>query len=154
MRDLQTYRWLKTVRISQMHLTMKFYEDITEDYSRKICNYIKEMKYNGFEARFKGVDCFPGRGKCRVFILTSDSDNIKEIWKDITNGLGKDREEREMIPHLTLGRVKGIANRQELDQILSKKIDISLWADRVTLIRSVLTPDGPKYDEICTTQLI
>ena len=61
-----------------MHLTMKFYEDITEDYSRKICNYIKEMKYNGFEARFKGVDCFPGRGKCRVFILTSDSDNIKK----------------------------------------------------------------------------
>ena len=59
-----------------------------------------------------------------------------------------------MIPHLTLGRVKGIANRQELDQILSKKIDISLWADRVSLIRSVLTPDGPKYDEICTTQLI
>ncbi|MGC8506338.1 MAG: RNA 2',3'-cyclic phosphodiesterase [Thermoplasmata archaeon] len=154
MKDLQAYRWLKTVSISQMHLTLKFYEDITEDYSKKICSFIKEIKYKRFEVRFKGMDCFPGRGKCRVFVLTSDSDRVKEIWKDISKRLGKDREEREMTPHLTLGRVKGMCSKQDLDQILSKKIDITLRADRISLIRSVLTPEGPRYDEICTTQLI
>jgi 2'-5' RNA ligase len=152
--ELRSYPWLKTVRTTQMHLTLKFYEDISEAYSKEICGYIKEIRHSRFDAVFRGIDCFPGRGNCRVLILTSTSNEIMAIWKDLIKSVGREKGERGLVPHLTLGRIKSLPIKQKIDQVLDKKIEISLRADRVSLIRSSLTPEGPQYTEICRSQLI
>lgn len=152
--ELRSYPWLKTVSTTQMHLTLKFYEDISEAHSMEICGYIKEIRHKRFDAVFRGIDCFPGRGRCRVLILTSTSNEIMAIWKDLIKSVGRERGERALVPHLTLGRIKRLPIKQEIDQVLDKKIEVNLRAVRISLIRSILTPEGPQYIEICGSQLM
>ncbi len=60
-------------------------------------------------------------------------------------------KERSYIPHLTIGRVKGVQNKELLSNIVNELEDIdigSMTVDRIILKESEFTPVGPIYTDL------
>ena len=61
------------------------------------------------------------------------------------------KKERSYIPHLTIGRVKGIQNKDALISAVEELENVEIGTmniDRLTLKKSELTPVGPIYTDI------
>ncbi len=60
-------------------------------------------------------------------------------------------KERSYIPHLTIGRVKGVQNKELLVSMVKELEDVDIGTmkvDRLILKESDLTPVGPIYTDL------
>ena len=60
-------------------------------------------------------------------------------------------KERNYVPHLTIGRLKGSGNKDALVKKIEELNDIAVGKttiDRLILKKSELTPDGPIYTDL------
>jgi 2'-5' RNA ligase len=78
------------------------------------------------------------------------------LIRDRLEEIGYDADRQNLVPHLTLGRIKSLKDKQlfqkiidEHRQISSQKIDI----DRILLFESILKKEGPVYQALQTFQL-
>jgi 2'-5' RNA ligase len=61
------------------------------------------------------------------------------------------KKERSYIPHLTIGRVKGVQNKELLVSMVTELEDVDVGTmnvDRLILKESDLTPVGPIYTDL------
>ena len=112
---------VKWVDPQQLHLTLKFFGDVTHEATSDICRRVQEAidSCPAFVAEVLGVGAFPAlqrprtiwagvdHGADRLVILAGRMEKSLET-------LGYPRERRQFKPHLTLGRVKGRGPFREL----------------------------------------
>lgn len=148
---------VKWVPVENLHVTLKFLGHITDETVEKV----KERLYNiassfkPFRLSFKGIGFFPDRKRPRViWIDISDSEVLKSLQETIDERLteiGFEREERDFSPHLTIGRIRSLKDREKLigliDTIKDWKFG-SIDVDRVYLMKSDLRPGGAQYSVI------
>lgn len=147
---------LKLVEPQNIHLTLKFLGEISEEKVKKVIEAMKTLQFNSFKITLKGLGVFPSINYPRV------------LWIGITNGfkessliylqledklakLGFSKEERGFSPHLTIARVKSGKGKNELIKILEefKNEDFGeTIIESVKLKRSVLTSKGPIYSTL------
>lgn len=151
---------IKYVDISDIHLTIKFFENQNPDL---IINALKKYNFNFNREEYlfnlSGLDAFPNRKEPKVLILKIHNNqniiekNQKDIEK-ILEKIGINKENRRFIPHLTLARIKNFSyfnfNNFNLWETLPgfevQKLDFSLG--KLKLFQSILTPTKPIYKEI------
>jgi len=149
---------VKWVEPKNIHLTLKFLGDIDTDLAAKIKIILEDLAKNHqkFSATINELGAFPNTGSPRVIWvgINAGKQNLISIATELENNLPKlgiPKEERDFAPHLTLGRVKGPINRFKLSELLNKNkniSDLNFIADRITLFKSTLTPQGPIYEVI------
>ncbi|MDD2654765.1 MAG: RNA 2',3'-cyclic phosphodiesterase [Candidatus Omnitrophica bacterium] len=154
---------VKWVEPKNIHLTLKFLGDIETDLIPKIKNMLEDLSknHNKFSAAIKELGAFPNARSPRVIWvgIEAGKENSVSIANDLDNNLSKlgiPKEERDFVPHLTLGRVKRPINRFKLSELINKNKDISdlnFVADRITLFKSTLTPKGPIYEAMVEVNL-
>lgn len=148
---------LKVVKPSNLHLTLKFLGDteegLVEDIVRVIEGSTRDIQ--PFEVRLRGMGAFPSLSNMRV------------IWVGIENGkelavlaerldrsfatLGIEHERRAFRPHLTVARARGSRGADAVQSIIAANTATDYGdyvIDRVTLRKSVLTPEGPIYSDV------
>ena len=115
-----------------------------------------------FRVEVRGGSTFPKRGP----------GPLKTLWVGVSEGasawkiLARQAEEslavfgvppgNELVPHITLGRVKSEQNMTALRAAVAAEADTNCGAqiaDRITLIQSFLNPDGATYQEVCSWPL-
>ena len=118
-----------------------------------------------FSVGLSGTGAFPNtRGPKVIWVgLSGDMDRMKilqtAIDEEMHSVLGLELETRRFNPHLTLGRVRNgvlpFGQRDIGKAVESFKLKESHeWTvDRVQLIKSTLTPDGPIYETLGTQRL-
>ena len=144
---------IKWVDADCIHMTLKFLGATRDEQVPQIINIMEERlnNYPPFEYHITGISTFGSRQVPRVIWvgITKGMDELKHIaatLDEATCKLGFPSENREYVPHLTLGR-----NRcsRPADELLSKmktlSIDAVEYAGEVTLIESKLRPSGPVY---------
>jgi len=144
---------IKWVDADCIHMTLKFLGATRDEQVAQIIDAMeKHLKnYPPFEYHIGGISTFGSRQIPRVIWVgvTKGTDELKRIagvLDEATCKLGFPAENREYIPHLTLGR-----NRcsRPADGLLSKmktlSVDATEYAGEVTLIESKLRPSGPVY---------
>jgi 2'-5' RNA ligase len=145
---------LRLVRPDLCHVTLKFLGDVPEDKIADICNALKSVQMEPFEAAVRGIGAFPGRS-IRVVWLGLEG-NFSELHRSVDESLsrlGFEREGRQFNPHVTLGRV-GRPSAQISDAIASKmaqfsEIDLGNFpVGRFLLKKSTLTREGPIYEDL------
>lgn len=149
----------KWVRPDNIHLTLKFLGNISDDkltpVKEIIANIAKEFKT--FEVNLTELGFFPNSRKPRVlFIATSKSEKLKAIADSLEEGLAKIGfvKEGRFKSHLTLARIKSLENISHLNKkITSLRIQASFKIDQITLYQSKLTSSGPVYEKLFTAQL-
>jgi 2'-5' RNA ligase len=145
-------RWVKP---SGMHITLKFLGDIEVQNIPDIGREIEQACTGSshFEIRLAGTGSFPDMKRPRILWagIQEGAEEIKKIYKDLEPGLsriGFIQERRPFRPHITLGRIKHIKDRERFKSRIMQNSEIqigTMTADAVHLIESRLRPDGAVY---------
>ncbi len=152
-------RWVKPGNI---HITLKFLGNIEEDRVGEIENALKPLgSRNSFELLAQGMGVLPNPRYPRVVCagLETGVEALKELnraMEDAMETMGFKREERDFLPHLTLGRVKSFRAKSLLMmkiRELQKKEFGSIAVNGFSLIQSDLRPTGAVYTELANIPL-
>ncbi|MEA1881455.1 MAG: RNA 2',3'-cyclic phosphodiesterase [Candidatus Marinimicrobia bacterium] len=149
-------RW---VRKDQLHLTLKFLGDTTQDYIEKIRLTMQKIadQSNPFNLTIKGTGCFPKIERPRVMWagINGEVDKLNKLVEAIQNDLdplGFPKDSHAYHPHITLGRARyPQKNTPDISQFLKTTFDlIQFRIEKVQFISSELFPNGPVYTILST----
>ena len=149
-------------RPESIHLTLKFLGEIDPERVGGIAAELEGagMSRPGFTVSAGGVGGFPNLKTPRViWVGIEQSPELKGLHSDIDERLGNigfEREERGFTPHLTLCRIKSMADSRALGRLASdikaeKMLDFK--ADSFILFESRLGPKGAAHTAVRTFPL-
>ena len=151
----RSVRWVKPEGV---HLTLKFLGDTPRDEIPTIVEALTVVARNApsFALTAEGLGCFPSPGRPRVLWVgvTEPTGRLKILYRAIEEAmtaLGYKPERHGFTPHLTLGRVRRGASRDDRalisDAVTGTKVGelAAFEADRLEVIRSELKPSGAEY---------
>lgn len=154
---------VKWVSPDSIHLTLKFLGDIPRIRLSSVSKMIKEVahKKTWFEMSLSSLGAFPSIEKPRIVWIGIENgqEELKELAEKLDiklRSIGLPGEEREFVPHLTLGRVKKLDNRDKLVEIIHSIKAVfteKMQVTKINLMKSQLTSTGPIYSVISTAHL-
>lgn len=148
---------VKWVSYENLHITVKFLGEIVADMKQQITAVLHDVcrHHNRFEIGFSGIGCFPDRSRPRVLWIGIEQGaaQLSALAHEIDERLAAYgfKQEKRFHPHLTIGRIRKPCT---VDEILACEFAAEPFpAGSVTLFRSTLTPEGPRYDPLDTVDL-
>jgi RNA 2',3'-cyclic 3'-phosphodiesterase len=148
---------IKLVSLENIHITLKFLGQTKFEQVKEIETIMKNATcdVDPFSIILQGTGVFPNRKYIKVIWvgitgatpLASLSRNIDRHLKH----LGFPEEKRAFSPHMTLGRVKFLKDKEPLLSILDEykdEIFSEVPINAILLKKSTLTPSGPIYETI------
>lgn len=156
------YLKIKFVEPENLHFTLKFLGEIEEKNIEDIYKILQKNleNYKPFEIDLKGLGAFPSFSYIRVLWIGIQDESNSLI--NIADGLNMDlrnlgfKKEKKLIPHLTIGRVKFVKDKEKILQILKELQNVKIgkmMVDRILIKKSVLTPKGPIYSDLKEVRL-
>lgn len=149
---------VKWVDEAQLHLTLKFLGDLTEDAVSTLRARLTEeaVRWPRMALTYAGTGAFPEKGELKVIWAgcTGDIDKLAGLAAAIerhAESVGVPAERRPFVAHLTLGRVKSARNLHRLREAIAQQRQVPLGKDEVAgfvLFKSTLTSQGPIYERI------
>jgi 2'-5' RNA ligase len=147
---------LKPVEPENIHLTLKFLGEIQQYKVDEIIEVVEGISFEPFKFKAEEVGVFPNiRRPATIWagIMEGVSD-ITAVFDEVDaklSKLGYERERRRFHPHLTICRVRGGKNREQLVEELLRVQSQEFGevnVDRIVLKKSVLTQSGPIYSTL------
>lgn len=138
-------RWEKAEKI---HITLKFMGSVNgktkDDILCKVKNIVKNTQ--PITLRISHIEAFPDFRRPRILVLRlSKSNDLKDLFTSIETELfevGIEKEERNFIPHITIGRIKkGFGIKEKTIKIDKKEFVI----DQIAVVKSELKREGSEY---------
>ncbi|MBZ0264673.1 RNA 2',3'-cyclic phosphodiesterase [bacterium] len=152
---------VKWVSDAQMHLTMKFLGELSQEQLKSIKREMLEScnALSSFSLTIGNIGAFPNKRNPRViWIGVEKNDKLVEVFNQIEK-IAVDNdvepEKRAFSPHLTLGRVKFVDKYSEFLTLINKvscppeTVEIT----KLSLIESKLTPSGAIYSPLLELML-
>jgi len=143
----------KPVEIHNMHFTVQFLGEVSEEMVRKISSELSSLEFTPFSVSFVGVGVFPKPNSPRVIWIGTNegADELEKLAEMIHMKLSQlgFQPDKKFKPHVTIFRVKkkieGISNKlQKFSSCSFGKQVIS----EVKLKKSELMPNGPIYTDL------
>ena len=144
----------KPIKINQIHFTLQFLGDISEDRCEEVKQELRKITFSQFDLSLKGVCVFPNLKNPRVVWIGTDEKGAGKLI-EITNEIGMKltslgfQKDKKFKPHLTIFRIK-----RKIDDIslnIKKHEEIEFGTQVITKIklkRSILSPKGPEYSDL------
>lgn len=162
----QTQADVKWVEPENIHLTLKFLGEVTDEYVGKVKEALDKAAagFRPFEISLSDIGAFPKLDYPRVIWVGVEKGKkeTEELAAKIEEELGKlgfSKEDRPFAAHLTIGRVRTGKNKEILKEKIQNNKGRPQWAaptsqliSNVILYQSKLTPSGPIYTPLhCVT---
>ena len=140
---------IKFVGKEQMHLTLKFLGEVEESRLKEIKDKLNQVKFRQLGTKLKGLGVFPNPSHINVVWVGLEDNGITKLQQDIDNSLlAIFRKDERFHPHITLGRVKFVKDKEKFVELLKKiKVEEKEFSiSEFKLIKSTLTEQGPVYE--------
>jgi len=138
------------VKKENIHLTLKFLGNISEEKIKEIEKKLSEIEFSGFSVSTGDIGFFPSEKYIRIIWINLISDNIKKLKRIIDDKLkeiGINHNDREFSSHITVARVKKMKDKEnffkKIEELKIKKMNFDI--NNFFLIKSELRKDGPVY---------
>jgi 2'-5' RNA ligase len=149
----------KWVNTSNIHMTLKFLGEASEEQLDKIKNIINTTagNFSKLELNVGGFGFFPNETSPRVFFISTDNEeilrNISVQLEDKLEVLGFAKDGR-FKSHLTFARFRSKKNIDCLkNEIKDMAIEAKFEVSEIVLFKSQLKPTGPVYEKIFSAAL-
>ena len=160
---LKTYRKLKAdlyhepikwVEESNIHITLKFFGETDERRISVISSGLGKRAGStaSFQLQLAGLGIFGSSYAPRViWVGIEPFDELSLLMKNIQNDLaavGFEADRQNLVPHLTLGRIKSLHDKILFGRTLDKFRNIAsapAAIEEVILYESILHREGPEY---------
>lgn len=144
-------KWTET---HNFHITLKFFGDTPEKIIPIIKDLLRQstMAVSPFKIQLNGLGIFGSIYLPRVIWVGIEpykemSDLLNNLHeKFVTAGFNPDRQ--NLVPHLTLGRIKKLADKVLFKKVMEQHQEISslpIHVDHMILFESILRKEGPEY---------
>ena len=160
------YPCVKWVSPQGIHLTLKFLGNIPPEQVPRIADAIAQAAQGTppLKLQVGGLGCFPNLQRPRVIwvAVTGDVEPMVTLQRGIDQALvplGFAIEKRPFSPHLTLGRLRERASPGEQSSIgelitaTECEAGSATEVNRISLMRSTLTPSGAIYNRLDSIEL-
>ena len=138
-----------------IHLTLKFIGDTYPQDEPKIIEAVSKVieNHNRFEMDFNRTGVFGSRYAPRVLWLGMQQTppQLLDLEEDILtafDGIGFMRDRQNFVPHITLGRIKDLCEKQYFWKVITaieQKSYIHQEVKDIILFQSILRPEGAIY---------
>ncbi len=153
---------IREVKKDNLHLTIKFLGEVDEGMMNKVIQAIKnKVRAPSFKLKVKGAGVFPSINAPRVIWVGGESEgnHIFELKKSVDETLSEIGfpNDKEFISHITIARVKGRTDIDEIKRLIREAEDKTFGefdVEEFFLFESKLTPDGPIYKKIEAFRLL
>lgn len=145
---------IKWVDINNLHLTLRFLGETDRKQVTEINNVLESVSdsFQPFQFEINGVGVFKNKMQPRVlFLSVLNNPVLNQLANEIRgklNIMGFDEDEKSFNPHLTLGRLKYIENKDAFyalaNRYSTEKIQ-QVTVSEITFYQSILSSDGPTY---------
>lgn len=139
----------------KMHMTLKFLGDTEEEKIPQIIEVIEDvsLKYNEIDLTFNGFGLFKKDNQPRILYASFNDNNYLTQMVDELNSkllcIGFAKDNRKFKPHLTLLRIKGKENFDNINKLNILKPDkIEAKLNKIVLYKSELKTGGSVYTKI------
>ncbi|NCA86822.1 MAG: RNA 2',3'-cyclic phosphodiesterase [Clostridia bacterium] len=142
------------VPLQNVHLTLKFFGEVPDEQIEAIDETLRQAseRHKPFGMQLFGTGIFGSSYDPHVvWFGIRQSEQISALASDVLDAvvpLGFPRDRQNFRPHLTIGRIKRIADKNIFQQAIHKYSDTSIQEIKVEsfeLIESKLLPEGPVY---------
>ena len=143
------------VRPTNIHLTLKFIGETPPQDEPKIIEAVSKVveNHHSFTMDFNRTGIFGARYAPRVLWLGMQQtpDELLRLEEDVLkafDSIGYQRDRQNFVPHLTLGRIKDLCEKQyfqKVVQAIEQKTYIHQEVNEIILFQSILRPDGAVY---------
>ena len=153
---------IKWTSIDNIHITLAFLGDTEEKEIKNISSMLKEECGGSgkFELILKGSGLFRKLEDPRIiWIGIEPSEKVLQLNNSIMKGLKElniRMEDRPYNPHLTIGRIKHINDRELLRTLIEKFHDSeiqTIQVNEVIMYESILLSSGPVYKPLVSVEL-
>jgi len=144
----------KKTKLENLHLTLKFLGEVSEERVKEIEEKLREIKFSKFETEIDSIGVFSEKFVRIIWLHLTGCKNLQsEIDERLKNLFEK---EKRFMSHLTIARVKDIKNKEKfLEKLNEIKIPkIKFVVEDFKLKKSTLTKQGPVYNDIENYSLI
>jgi 2'-5' RNA ligase len=145
---------LRIVAEDNLHINLKFLGEVDEGQTEGIKNALDSAQgFGSFEVELKDIGAFPNASFIRVVWIGVKSDKVVALAKLIDGELARVgfNKETSYTPHVTLARVP--RKVPGIDSLLSEENFGMQKVEEVHLMKSELSPKGPKYDKVYSVRL-
>jgi 2'-5' RNA ligase len=144
--NLRNVRW---VQAGQMHLTLSFFGNVTEDVDLRLREKLNAIRFGAFFLPIAGIGTFPPKGPPKIIWIGvgGGHPHLFQIHKRVQEAAlaaGLEPELRPWHPHITLARSRDVSS-QSVRKFLQLNVDLDAGMTRVDafhLYSSKLTPAG------------
>jgi 2'-5' RNA ligase len=153
---------IKWVEPENTHLTLKFFGETDEKKIPGIKQAIEVAVESShpFSLKIANTGIFGSRYDPKVIWFGIEKQNeLESLAKNIFAELekcGYEAYRQNFVPHLTIGRIKELKDKQLFQQILGKFNTVEIQEEKVTeiiLYESILRREGPLYVEVFSAKL-
>lgn len=141
-----------------LHLTLKFLGNVSEEQIEQIKKALKEIDFRQFPVETGEIGFFPNENYVKIIwidLISSDFEFLKKEIDEKLHKLGFNEKEKEFTAHLTVLRIKGMRDKEaffkKLTEIAPKKM--FFIANQFSLIKSILKRKGPEYKNLENFQM-
>ncbi len=147
---------LKPVEPKNIHMTLRFLGNVSQDTVERIFEEMKKVQFAPFDVKIQGLGAFPNVNYARVLWtgITEGADQLRSIFTQLDprlRNLGFAPDPKGFSPHLTIARVRSGRNKIQLARCVTENADYDVGvikAECLRLKKSDLTPKGPIYSTL------
>ena len=144
----------KPVALENIHFTLLFLGEISEQISFKVQEALSSIKFVEFDVEFQGIGAFPKVSQPRVIWVGTDEKGGKQLYnlasqiESALSPLGF-QSDKPFRLHVTIFRIKNKVRNisDKLTKFSSEKFGIQRVSE-IKFKQSVLTPEGPNYSDL------
>ncbi|MDP7976224.1 MAG: RNA 2',3'-cyclic phosphodiesterase [Thermoprotei archaeon] len=156
--ELHANRNLKVVAPENLHFTLAFIGEVSNDMVKRASEAISRISYQTFNASLSGIGYFPSRERARVVWVGIKEEQggrqLEELAELVRGALSSAEvpfDEKPFVPHLTLARAReGAVGHIDVKEEVSGQFQVAAFS----LKRSVLTGHGPIYSDLVQVKLL
>ncbi len=145
-------KWVEPVNI---HLTMKFLGDVKDSRVDSIRKSLRKIRFKPFISSVSGFGAFPSESYVKVlWVGLKPKERLEELHARIDGSMSElgFRKDPRFQPHVTLGRVRFVNDKNEFLRKIRELKDTGIGepfkTDSFRLVKSTLTRSGPVYEDI------
>jgi 2'-5' RNA ligase len=145
---------IKWVEEHNIHITLKFFGETEEYKIPEICSVIRKRAsmVSCIDLHLAGLGIFGSSYAPKViWVGIEPYDDLSMMMKSLHNDLkiiGFEPDRQNLVPHLTLGRIKFLKDKIRFNRAINQYKTISsepIHIDEIILYESILHREGPEY---------
>jgi 2'-5' RNA ligase len=151
--ELKGIKGVKPVDRANIHLTLKFLGERTDNSADEIVRALSKIKFKPFKISISKTGVFPSEDRIQVlWVDAMPAEPLFELKKQIDEALPRFKDDHAFKNHITFARIKYIANDSDKNKLLGiLKMPVAkteFMVKKFRLYKSDLMPRGPVYDVV------